>query len=94
MFLGVAAAIVSTRALAGVARLARCRTAVLMIVSLTGVFEDPVDEDGFVGIVGFASFILLLVWFLAASIVMFMRAGGDGPYDEPGQLRAPGTMAT
>lgn len=93
MFLGVAAAIVSTRALPAWLGWLAAVAAVVMTVSLTGVFEDPGEEDGFVGIVGFAAFILLLVWFLAASIVMLMKAGGDGPYDEPGQTRDPGSMA-
>ena len=93
MFLGVAAAIVSTRALPTWLGWLAAVTAVLMAVSLTGVFEDPGADDGFVGIVGFASFILLLVWFLAASIVLLMKAGGDGPYDEPGQMRAAGERA-
>lgn len=90
MFLGVAAAIVSTRALPAWLGWLAAVAAVVMTVSLTGVFEDPGEEDGFVGIVGFAGFILLLVWFLAASIVMLMKAGGDGPHDEPEPVRAPG----
>jgi hypothetical protein len=78
MFLGLAAAIVSTRAFPAWLGWLAAVTAVLLVVSLTGVFEGAGDEDeGFVGIVGFAGFILLLVWFLAASILLLMRAGRE-----------------
>jgi hypothetical protein len=91
MFLGVAAAIVSTRALPAWLGWLAALTAVLMIVSLTGVFASATDIDGgFVGIVGFAGFILLVVWLLAASIVMLVKAGGDGPYEESGPARGTG----
>jgi len=77
MFLGVAAAIVSTRTLPAWLGWFAALTAVLLVVSMTGVFADPLEEDGFVGIVGFAAFILMVLWFLAASIVLLMRAGRE-----------------
>jgi len=73
MLLGAAGSIVSTRAypvwlgwFAGV-------TSVLLLVSVAAVFESSEDETGFLGIIGFASFILMLLWFLAASIVMLLH---------------------
>jgi hypothetical protein len=88
MFLGVGAAIVSTRALPTWLGWFAALIAVLLVVSLTGVFEDSVDDTSFVGILGFASFILMVVWLLAASILLFLRAGGDAPYEEAGEKRA------
>ncbi|RBY74416.1 hypothetical protein DQ239_19800 [Blastococcus sp. TF02-09] len=82
LFLGVGAAIVSTRALPAWLGWLAALTALVLVVGITGVFEDSVEEDSFIGIVGFAGFILMVVWLLAASIVLFLRAGGDAPYEE------------
>jgi hypothetical protein len=76
MFLGVAAAIVSTRALPAWLGWLAALTSVLLVVSLTGVFSTD-DDEGAIGIIGFASFLLILVWFLAASVTLLMRAGRE-----------------
>jgi hypothetical protein len=90
MFLGVGAAIVSTRALPAWLGWLAALTALVLVVSLTGVFEDSVDEDSFLGVVGFAGFILITLWLLAASVVLFVRAGEHAPYEDVGEARAAG----
>jgi uncharacterized protein DUF4386 len=74
MFLGAAGAILTTRALPAWLGWLAALTAVLLLVSLAGVFEDPTDE-GVVSIAGFIGFVLLLVWLLATSVVLLLRAG-------------------
>jgi hypothetical protein len=74
LFLGIAAAVVSTHSLPHWLGWWAAGVAVLLIVSLAGVFEEDVDE-GIVGILGFAGFILMVLWVVAASIVMLLRAG-------------------
>lgn len=84
MFLGATGAILTTRALpAWVGWLAGV-TAVLLVVSLAGVFDDM--EDGVLGFAGFAGFLLMLIWVLATSIVLLMKAGRDTSptHHEPG----------
>jgi hypothetical protein len=76
MFLGAAGAILSTRALPVWLGWLAALTAVLLLVSLAGVFEDPTDE-GVLSFAGFIGFVLLLVWLLATSVVLLLRAGRD-----------------
>ncbi|TFV72994.1 hypothetical protein E4P39_16075 [Blastococcus sp. CT_GayMR19] len=72
MFLGAAMAILTTRALpAWVGWLAGV-TGLLLVVSLGAVFDD--SEEGVLGFAGFGGFLLFLVWVLATSIVLLLRA--------------------
>jgi hypothetical protein len=74
LFLGLAGAVVSTRSLPHWLGWWAAGTSVVLIVSLAGVFEENPD-DGVAGVFGFAGFILMVLWVLATSIVMLMRAG-------------------
>lgn len=72
MFLGAALAILTTRALPLWLGWLAAATAVLLLVSLAGVFEaDP--DGGVAGTAGFIGFLLFLVWILAASVVLLLR---------------------
>jgi hypothetical protein len=85
MFLGAAAAILTTRALPAWLGWLAGLTGLLLLISVLAVFSD--DDEGPLGLLGFAGFLLFLVWVLAASIVLLLRPGGD-PFDEPGQMRS------
>jgi hypothetical protein len=74
LFLGAAAAIVSTHTLPHWLGWWAAVASVALIVSLAGVFEEDVDE-GVVAVFGFAGFILMVLWVLATSVVMLLRAG-------------------
>jgi hypothetical protein len=92
MLVGATGAILTTRALPSWLGWLGAVTALLLLVSVAGVFEDDVD-DGVLGFVGFGGFLLFMVWVLATSIMLLLKAGGAGPYDEPGQMRASGRLA-
>ena len=91
-FTAVAVAILSTRALPVWLGWLSALTALSLFISVFGVFGSS-DDEGVVAFAGFGGFLLLLIWVLAASVVLLMKAGGRGPYDEPGQMRAAGRMA-
>ncbi|MGY1741458.1 MULTISPECIES: DUF4386 family protein [unclassified Blastococcus] len=74
LFLGITAAVVATRTLPQWLGWWAAVVSVLLIVSLAGVFQEDVDDGG-VFFAAFAAFILMLLWVLAASIVLLMRAG-------------------
>ena len=74
MFLGAAMAILTTRALPRWLGWLAAATAVLLLISLAGVFQTS-PEGGVVGIAGFGGFLLFLVWVLATSVVLLLRPG-------------------
>lgn len=88
MMLGVAAAILSTRALPAWLGWLAAVDGVVLSLSLGAVFESN-EETVLVGIGGFGGFLLFLVWTLATSIVLLMKAGRD-PSPTP---REPGAAA-
>jgi len=92
LFAAIAWAILTTRALPVWLGWLSALTALSLLISVLGVFGSA-DDEGVVGFAGFGGFLLILIWVLAASIVLLMKAGGSGPYDEPGQMRASGRMA-
>lgn len=77
LFLAVAAAITSTATLPHWLGWFAALVALLLILSLGGVFEEDL-EDGVVAVFGFAGFVLMLLWVLVASVVLLMRAGQPG----------------
>jgi hypothetical protein len=89
-FLGAAGAILTTRALPAWLGWLAAVTALALLLSIGGVFQD--DVEGFLDIAGFAGFLLFLVWVLATSIVLLLRAGGE-PDGEPGHMRDAGRLA-
>ena len=93
MFIGVTGAILATRALPAWLGWLGAATGLLLLVSIIGVFEDDVDDGGIIGLLGFIGFLLLMVWVLATSIVLLVKARDTGPYDEPGQMRDAGHLA-
>ncbi|MGY1810363.1 hypothetical protein ACI8AF_23595 [Blastococcus sp. SYSU D00669] len=48
------------------------RTLVVLNDCFAGVFDDDID-DSFAGIAGFTGFLLLLVWILAATVLLLLR---------------------
>ena len=78
LFLGAAAAIVGTHTLPRWLGWWAAVISVLLIVSLGGVFQEDIDDAGLAW-AGFAAFILMMLWTLAASIVLLMRAGRSAP---------------
>jgi hypothetical protein len=74
MFAGAAAAVLTTRALPAWLGWLAAVTGAVLLVGLAGVFEDPAQE-GALSIVGFVGFLLFLVWILATSVVLLVRAG-------------------
>ncbi|WP_139346543.1 DUF4386 family protein [Sinomonas mesophila] len=74
MFLGAAMAILTTRALPRWLGWLAAATAVLLLISLAGVFQSTPGE-GVLGIIGFSGFLLFLIWVLATSIVLLLRPG-------------------
>jgi hypothetical protein len=87
MFIGAAMAILTTRALPVWLGWLAAVTGLLLVVSVGAIFDD--SEEGVLGFAGFGGFLLFLVWVLAASIVLLMRAGRD-PSPTP---REPGAAA-
>jgi hypothetical protein len=92
MLVGATGAILTTRALPAWLGWISAVTALLLLVSVAGVFTDDVD-NGVLGFAGFGGFLLFMVWVLATGIVLVLKAGGSGPYDEPGQMRSSGRLA-
>ncbi|TFV86266.1 DUF4386 family protein [Blastococcus sp. CT_GayMR16] len=92
LFAAIAAAILTTRALPAWLGWLSALAALSLLVSVLGVFQST-DDEGALGFVGFAGFLLLLIWVLAASVVLLMKAGGSGGYDEAGPMRASGQVA-
>lgn len=92
LFIGATGAILTTRALPSWLGWLAAVAGVLLVVSIAGVFEDDVD-DGVLSFAGFGGFLLFMVWVLAASIVLLIKASRPGSYDEPGQMRAEGRLA-
>ena len=74
MFLGAAVAILTTGALPRWLGWLAAVTALLLLISLAGVFQTTTG-GGMVGIVGFGGFLLFLVWVLATSVVLLLRPG-------------------
>jgi hypothetical protein len=75
MFLGAAMAILTTRTLPAWLGWLAAVTGLLLVLSIGAVFDD--SEEGVLGFAGFGGFLLFLVWVLATSIVLLMRAGRD-----------------
>lgn len=75
MFLGAAMVILTTRTLPAWLGWLAAVTGLLLVVSIGAVFDDM--EGGVLGFAGFGGFLLFLVWVLATSIVLLMRAGRD-----------------
>ena len=76
MFLGAAGVIRTTRTLPGWLGWLSALTAGLLVVSLAAVFQTG-DDEGIAAIAGFGGFLLFLVWTLAASILLLLRAGRE-----------------
>jgi len=76
MFGAAAVAIIVTRALPVWLGWLAGLTALLLLVSLGSVYETS-GEEGPLSFFGFGGFVLMLVWVLATSIVLFMRAGRE-----------------
>jgi hypothetical protein len=76
LFLGAAAAIVSTGTLPRWLGWFAGLTAVLLIVSLGGVFQEDIDDAGLAW-AAFAAFVLMMLWTLVTSIVLLRRAGQE-----------------
>lgn len=74
MFLGAAVAILTTGALPRWLGWLAAATALLLLISLAGIFQTTPD-GGMIGIVGFGGFLLFLVWILATSVVLLLRPG-------------------
>ncbi|WP_066286666.1 DUF4386 family protein [Arthrobacter sp. B6] len=74
MFLGAAVAILTTRALPRWLGWLAAATAVLLLISLVGVFQTD-TEGSVVDIAGFAGFLLFVIWVLATSVVLLLRPG-------------------
>jgi hypothetical protein len=75
-FIGAATAILTTRALPQWLGWLAALIALLLLVSLGGVFQtDP--RGGVIEIAGFGGFLLFLVWVLATSIVLLLRRGAE-----------------
>jgi hypothetical protein len=74
MFLGAAVAILTTRALPRWLGWLAAAAALLLLISLAGIFQTTPGE-GVVGIAGFSGFLLFLVWVLATSVVLLLRPG-------------------
>jgi hypothetical protein len=74
LFLGAAAAIVGTHTLPRWLGWWAAGVSVLLIVSLGSVFQEDIDDAGLAW-AGFAAFILMMLWTLAASIALLLRAG-------------------
>ncbi|SEP25961.1 DUF4386 family protein [Trujillonella endophytica] len=77
LLLAAAGAITSTDTLPHWLGWIAALAALLLLLSLGGVFEEDLEE-GAVAIAGFAGFVLMLVWILATSVVLLMRAGRPG----------------
>ena len=75
MFLGATMAILTTRTLPAWLGWLAAVTGLLLVVSIGAVFDD--SEEGVLGFAGFGGFLLFLVWVLATSIVLLMKAGRD-----------------
>ena len=73
MFLGAAAAILTTGALPRWLGWLAAATAVLLLISLAVVFQTTIE--GVVGIAAFVGFLLFMVWVLATSVVLLLRPG-------------------
>jgi hypothetical protein len=93
MFIGATGAILTTHALPSWLGWLGAVTGLLLLASVGGIFEDAIDDDGILGLLGFGGFLLFMVWVLAASIVLLMKSRETGPYDEPGQMRDSGRLA-
>ena len=87
MFLGATMAILTTRALPAWLGWLAGVTGLLLVVSLGAVFDD--SQEGVLGFAGFGGFLFFLVWVLATSVVLLLRAGRD-PSPTP---REPGAAA-
>jgi hypothetical protein len=76
MFAGVAGAIVLTRTLPVWLGWLAILTAALLFISLFGVFQA--DEESILAVIGgFGGFLLFLIWTLAASVMLLVRAGRE-----------------
>jgi len=73
MMIGATGAILGTHALPAWLGYLSGLNAVLLVLSLAGVYETD-EESVLVGIGGFGGFLLFLVWALATSIVLLMRS--------------------
>ncbi|MGY1770056.1 hypothetical protein [Blastococcus sp. SYSU D00813] len=74
LFLGVAAAVVATRTLPHWLGWWAAVVAVLLIVSLGGVFQEDFDDVG-LGWAAFPAFILMMLWTLATAVLLLRHAG-------------------
>jgi hypothetical protein len=76
LFGAAAAAILLTRALPVWLGWLAGLTALLLLISIGSVYEASGDE-GPLSFVAFGGFLLMLIWVLATSIVLFVRAGRE-----------------
>lgn len=74
MLLGFSGAVLSSRALPVWLGWVGGAAGLLLLISLAGVFEEDQDAP-IVGITGFGGFLLLMVWALATSVTLLLRAG-------------------
>ena len=75
MFVGAAMVILMTRTLPAWLGWLAAVTALLLVLSIGAVFDD--SEEGVFGFAGFGGFLFFLVWVLAMSIVLLLKAGRD-----------------
>ena len=88
--LGFSGAVLSTRALPVWLGWVGGAAGLLLLISLVGVFEEDQDAP-IVGITGFGGFLLLMVWALATSVTLLLRAGqGPRPPATPVYRAVPG----
>jgi hypothetical protein len=90
MLIGAATAMVTTWAFPGWLGALTGVVALLLIVGLLGISEEP--GAPILDLLDLSGVLLLLAWVLATSVVLVLRPG-DGPHDEPGQMRDSGRLA-
>jgi hypothetical protein len=78
MLLAAAAGILATLAFPRWLSWLAALTAVCLLLGLAAIFQEDVN-GGLAGIAGFVGFLLTLVWVLAASVVLLVRAGRSAP---------------
>jgi hypothetical protein len=74
MLVGFSGAVLTSRALPAWLGWLGGAAGLLLVVSIVGVFEE--EQDGaLIGITGLGGFLLMMVWALATSVVLLLRAG-------------------
>jgi hypothetical protein len=82
LMLAAAAGILATQAFPRWLSWLAAVTAVCLLLGLASIFQED-TEGGLAGIAGFVGFLLTLVWVLAASVVLLVRAGRAAPASAP-----------